>query len=111
MICQEVAYRQKGFAAGWNARKPGRRPIIVGHTTTERHPVVTKRIRLLVAGISLAAAAVTGTTLTTTSGAQPPDTTWGAPADDSDCCLPPANPGDGEDGQDTPVRPADTTWG
>lgn len=71
---------------------------------------MTRRIRLLVAGLGLATAAVAGTALTTGMTAQPADTTWGAPdtTDDTTWGNPPTDDGDGED---TPVRPADTTWG
>jgi hypothetical protein len=68
---------------------------------------VTRRIRLLVAGLGIATAAVTAPTLTTGT---PPDTTWGAPDTTTDTTWgnPPTDTGDGEN---TPVRPADTTWG
>jgi hypothetical protein len=73
---------------------------------------VTKRIRRLAAGLSIAAAVATGTTLTTSGAAQPPDTTWGAPTDNSNCCLPGANPDNNSDSANTPPAVQnDTTWG
>lgn len=63
---------------------------------------MTKRIRLLVASLTIAAAATTGTTLTPDQARVPGDTTWGAPDATGDTTWgnPPA--GDNED---------DTTWG
>lgn len=72
---------------------------------------MTRRIRLLVVGLTVAAAAVTGTTLTTIG--TPPDTTWGAPdtTDDTTWGNPPTD-GDGEDdGEGTASPQGDTTWG
>lgn len=70
---------------------------------------MTRRIRLLVAGLTVAAAAVTGTTLTTIG--TPPDTTWGAPetTDDTTWGNPPTDAGDGD--EETASPQGDTTWG
>ncbi|WP_371099900.1 hypothetical protein [Streptomyces sp. PU_AKi4] len=71
---------------------------------------MTRRIRLLAAGLTVAAAAVAAPTLTNAS--TPPDTTWGAPDTTADTTWgnPPVG-NDGDGGETTPVRPADTTWG
>ena len=84
---------------------------------------MTKRIRRLVAALTVTAAVATGTTLThdQTAFRAPGDTTWGSPATpgDSTWDTPPAhgageNGGqDGEDdGEGAPASPqGDTTWG
>ncbi len=71
---------------------------------------MTRRIRLLVAGLGLATAAVTAPALTTST---PPDTTWGAPDTTADTTWGNPSTGGGGDGsgEDTPVHPTDTTWG
>lgn len=70
---------------------------------------MTTRVRLLIAGLSIAAAVATGTTLTTNLA--PVDTTWGSHATTNDTTWgTPAGGGDGG-GQEPPANPGDTTWG
>lgn len=71
---------------------------------------MTKRIRRLVAVLTLTAGVAT---IALTAPVLPPDTTWGAPhTSDTTWGNPPASDGTaGDDGQDTPAHPADTTWG
>lgn len=71
---------------------------------------MTKRIKALLAGLTLAASAFTGLAVTNAAIA-PPDTTWGAPATADDTTW-------GTTPVDTPesptgpvVTPLDTTWG
>lgn len=70
---------------------------------------MNKRIRCIVAGLTLATAAATGAIITHTVAAPRTDTTWGAPdtADDTTWGTPPIDlPGN------LPViTPLDTTWG
>jgi hypothetical protein len=65
---------------------------------------MTKRIRVLLAGLALATAATAGITLAADTSAAPPDTTWGAPATSTvtDEATTPETP---------VVVPLDTTWG
>lgn len=72
---------------------------------------MTRRIRLLVAGLTVAAAAVTGTTLTTIG--TPPDTTWGAPdtTDDTTWGNTPTGTDGGDDGEGTVSPQGDTARG
>ncbi|WP_042174672.1 hypothetical protein [Streptomyces sp. NBRC 110035] len=77
---------------------------------------MTKRIRRLLVGLSIAAA-VTGTALTIQTST-PPDTTWGSPTTTGDTTwgTTPAdnddeNAADDGDGETAPVAPNDTTWG
>lgn len=95
-------------------RKPGRRPVTVQRTTTERPRAMTKRIRILLASIGIVAAAAAGLTLTTNLAAAPPDTTWGAhtTVDDTTWGSTPQDvTGTVEDATGVTVTPLDTTWG
>jgi hypothetical protein len=75
-----------------------------------------RRLRRIAAGLSLAAAAATGTALAT-DVAGPPDTTWGAPAtaDDTTWGVPPIDTTPivqpVTDTVDNLLTPLDTTWG
>lgn len=87
------------------------------HRATRPATAPLRRLRRIAAGISLAAAAATGTALATDGIVGPPDTTWGAPAtaDDTTWGNPPIDT--------TPIvqpvtdtvgnllTPLDTTWG
>ncbi len=64
---------------------------------THRKPrPAPRRLRRILAGLSLTAATVTGYSLTNTTNSAPPDTTWGAPD---------------TTGAPTDVSLLDTTWG
>jgi hypothetical protein len=70
---------------------------------------VNKRIRCIVAGLTLATAAATGAIITHTVAAPRTDTTWGAPATADDTTW-------GSEPVGLPVdlptiTPLDTTWG
>lgn len=71
---------------------------------------MTKRLRRLVAGLTIAAAAVTGTALTTQAASadpQPADSTWHAPAD-STWSTP--TTADATVAVRTAITPLDSTW-
>jgi hypothetical protein len=67
-------------------------------------------LRLIAAGLGLAAATATGAALTDQVATSPQqDTTWGAPDGDTTWGTPPVDtpPGD----ETGPATPLDTTWG
>ncbi|GGS96530.1 hypothetical protein [Streptomyces violaceus] len=72
---------------------------------------MTKRIRRLLASLTLVTAAATGTLLAAGLPAVPPDTTWGAPATQDDTTWGAATEVAQDAATGTVVNPLDTTWG
>lgn len=75
---------------------------------------MTKRIRRLLAGLTLAIAAAAGTIAATGLPATPPDTTWGShtTVDDTTWGSTPQDvTGTVEDATGVTITPLDTTWG
>lgn len=112
-LLPESAPHATGFAADMEHEETGTAPRYRSPDNPRRDPPVSKRIRCIVAGLTLATAAATGAVITHTVAAPRIDTTWGASDTADDTTW-------GSEPVDLPVTlpvdlptitPLDTTWG
>lgn len=86
-------------------------PLLFSRQLQKEVCAMTKRIRRLLAGLTLAIAAATGTIAATGLPAAPPDTTWGSHATTDDTTWGVTAEADQDAVAGTVVTPLDTTWG